>query len=598
MSPRATSADGASGEGRGRLRDLAPYFAEHRRVLGVAVAISVLSAAASLAQPVLVGRVIEIVQGGGRVGWAAAALIALVALSAALNAVQHYLLQRTGTSIVLSARRRLVRRMFRLPVSEYDTRRTGDLVSRVGSDTTLLHSVVTQGLVNAVGGTLVIAGAIIAMLALDAVLLGATAAIVTIAITAVLLLSGRLRVASREQQDRVGDLAAAVERGLGGIRTIRAADATDAESRAVERHAEGAWESGIRLARISALVVPVADVAIQLSLLVVLGLGGYRVASGLLSVADLIAFVLFLFLLVIPLGEAFAGINSVNQGLGALGRIQQIIDLPEETHRDEDLRATALQPVETDDAIRFDDVGFAYGQGGVDPATADERMVLDRISFGARIGRRTALVGPSGAGKSTILTLIERFHDPTEGAVRLHGRDLRSIGRDELRRQIGYVEQESPVLAGTVRENLLISAPDASDDECRAVLASVNLLGLVDGSAGGLDAQVGEDGVRLSGGERQRLAIARALLAAPPILLLDESTSALDSTNERLLRTAIDAVADGRTLIVIAHRLSTVVDADRIIVLDRGRIVGSGTHAELILSTPLYRDLARHQLLA
>jgi ATP-binding cassette subfamily B protein len=223
--------------------------------------------------------------------------------------------------------------------------------------------------------------------------------------------------------------------------------------------------------------------------------------------------------------------------------------------------------------------------------------VLDGVSFSAPRGLRTALVGPSGAGKSTILALIERFYDASAGTVRLGGLDIRALDRTALRSQIGYVEQDAPVLAGTIRDNLTLASPDASDEECIAVLHAVNLGEVLERDAAGLGASVGEQGVKLSGGERQRLAIARALLSAPPILLLDESTSSLDGRNEQLMRAAIDAVAENRTLIVIAHRLSTVVDSDQIVVLDHGRVVGTGTHSELVASTPLYRDLAKHQLL-
>jgi len=212
-------------------------------------------------------------------------------------------------------------------------------------------------------------------------------------------------------------------------------------------------------------------------------------------------------------------------------------------------------------------------------------------------GARVALVGPSGAGKSTILALIERFYDPSDGVVRVDGVDVRALPRKELRARIGYVEQDAPVLAGSIRDNLTLGTPDATDAQCVEVLRAVNLGEVLDRDPAGLDAAVGEEGVMLSGGERQRLAIARALLAAPPILLLDEATASLDGVNEQLLRSAIDAVAADRTLLVIAHRLSTVVDSDLIVVLDHGRVVGIGTHSELVASTPLYRDLAKHQLL-
>ncbi len=430
---------------------------------------------------------------------------------------------------------------------------------------------------------------------------------------------------------------------------MRASNATDREIAAIEKDAEGAWRMGIAVAKISALVVPVAGIAMQVSFLVVLGVGGFRVASGAITVASLVAFILFLFMMILPLGTAFGAVTSVNSALGALGRIQEIIDLPGEGEQDNPEPVLAHR--ESTDAISFEDVLFRYRAPAVAPATAtatatasigvdsarqavspeqdrpeqdrsgqvrsgqdrseqvrsgqdrsagagDESPVLHGVSFSAPQGKRTALVGPSGAGKSTILALIERFYDPDSGVVRLGGTDIRAIDRTELRAQLGYVEQDAPVLAGTLRDNLKLSAPHATDEQCVEVLRAVNLTEVLDRSERGLDAPVGEDGVMLSGGERQRLAIARTLLAAPPILLLDESTSSLDGLNEQLLRKAIDAVATSRTLIVIAHRLSTVIDSDQIVVLDHGKVVGVGTHAELIVSTPLYKELAQHQLLA
>lgn len=597
---------------RARFRQLLPYLGEHRAVIGLVTALSLIGAATALAQPLLVGQVIGLVQEGQSLGGLIWLLIALVIVSALLTGFQHYLLQRTGTNVVFSARRQLVRRMLRLPISEFDRRRTGDLVSRVGSDTTLLYAVITQGLVDAVGGAAVFIGAIVAMLILDAVLLGLTVLVVALTLLAVLGISGRLRVASQQQQESVGDLAAAVERAIGAIRTVRAANATEREAAAIEGDAAAARRAGFRVARISALVVPIAGIAPWASFLIVIGVGGYRVASGELSIANLVSFILFLVMMIAPLGQAFGAITSVNQALGALGRIQEIIDIPGETDGDGDI--SPAPPVATDAAIRFDDVTFAYpiesrpptavdADADLDPdpdpdlGRAGERTVLDAVSFEVPRGSRVAFVGPSGAGKSTIFALIERFYDPRSGVVRFDGHDVRGMAREDLRSQIGYVEQDAPVLAGSLRDNLTLAAPSATDEQCIAVLRAVNLGEVLDRNELGLSAPVGEDGVMLSGGERQRLAIARALLAAPPILLLDESTSSLDGLNEQLLRDAIDAVAENRTLLVIAHRLSTVVDSDLIVVLDHGKVVGTGTHSELVASTPLYRELARHQLL-
>jgi ATP-binding cassette subfamily B protein len=252
-----------------------------------------------------------------------------------------------------------------------------------------------------------------------------------------------------------------------------------------------------------------------------------------------------------------------------------------------------------DKAITFENVVFKYAApvSEENPEPGEPATVLDGVSFEIQRGTRVAIVGPSGAGKSTILSLIERFYEPNSGVILLDGQPVHAISRDELRSQIGYVEQDAPVLAGSIRENLLIGSPEATDDQLLAVLEQVNLAEVLNRDAQGLNAPVGENGIMLSGGERQRLAIARTLLSAPPILLLDESTSSLDGLNEQRMREAIDAVAVNRTLIVIAHRLSTVVDSDQIIVLDHGKVIGTGTHSELVKSTPLYKELAKHQLL-
>lgn len=587
---------------RARFTQLLPYLFEHKRVLGVVVVLSIIGAGASLTQPVIVGQVISLVQAGDPLGGVVWLIVGLVAATAIISGLQHFLLQRTGTSVVYSARRQLVSRMLHLPISEFDRRRTGDLVSRVGSDTTLLFAVITQGLVDAIGGAFLFVGAIVAMLFVDPVLLGLTVMVIAVAVVAVVTLSGRIRIASRQQQEKVGDLAASVERSLSAIRTVRAANATEREVAAIHDDAKGAWLMGIKVARISALVVPIANISLQVSLLVVLGVGGFRVASGAITVANLITFIMFLFMMIMPLGQAFGAINSVNQALGALGRIQEIIALPSETEADALVQPVAA--VESDAAISFENVEFTYPAEAVaahDPLEGAEPThdltVLRGISFSVERGTRTAIVGPSGAGKSTILALIERFYDATAGVVRLGGVDIRGLDREELRAQIGYVEQDAPVLAGTIRQNLLLGAPLATEADCRAVITAVNLDEVVGRNERGLDAEVGEDGVMLSGGERQRLAIARTLLAAPPILLLDESTSSLDGRNEQMLREAIDAVALNRTLVVIAHRLSTVVDSDQIVVLEDGLVVGVGTHSELVKSTPLYKELAKHQLL-
>ena len=610
--------DSDDGSPRATFRQLFPFLLEHKRVLSIVIALSVAGAITSLAQPLVVGEVITLVGEAEPLGILVWVLVGLVVMTAILSGFRHYLLQRTGEGVVLSSRKALVAKMLNLPVAEFDQRRTGDLVSRVGSDSTLLRAVLTQGLVEAVGGSLTFVGAVIAMLYLDPILFLLTALVVSVAVTAVVTLSRRIRVASRKAQDKVGDLASSVERAISSVRTVRAANATQREIDSVTSDAEGAWRLGLAVAKISALVVPLSGIALQIAFLVVLGVGGFRVASGALPIADLVAFILFLFMMIMPLGQAFGAISSVNQALGALGRIQEIISLPSES--DDDVASTDVAAVDNlGVAVEFVGVSFDYPEaahkteaeklvaetlGEESLATAEiaivsrhQGPVLDAVSFAVPVGSKTAIVGPSGAGKSSLLSLMERFYDPTSGVIKVFGHDSPSLPRETLRGYFGYVEQDAPVLAGTIRDNLLIGSPEASDDQLTAVLDEVNLRDILSRDPQGLDAQVGEGGVLLSGGERQRMAIARALLQAPAILLLDESTSSLDGPNELLMKHAIDKVSQERTVIVIAHRLATVVDSDQIIVLSEGTIDAIGTHEELLTSSSLYKNLAEHQLL-
>ena len=565
-------------------KQLMPYLLEHKGILAVVIVLSLLGAGASLGQPLIVSQVISSVQAGTDLGWLVPALIALVIGSAILSSVRHYLLQRTGESVVLSSRRHLVARLLNLPINQFDARRTGDLVSRVGADSTMLRAVLTQGLVEAIGGLVTFVGSIVAMLIIDAILFGLTFSVVVSSMVIVIVLSRRIRVYSRRAQDRVGDLTASVERAISAVRTVRAANAVQREIDTVDDDSRGAWRAGLDVARISAFVIPISGIAMQVSFLVVLGVGGFRVASGAIEISQLVSFILFLFMMIMPLGQAIGAFTSVAQALGALGRIQEIIDLPSESANDVVTETLGGELGKV--AIEFSDVSFAY-----DPETP----ILEKVSFQVKTGTRLALVGPSG--KSTILSLIERFYDPQSGTIRIGGHDIRALDRTELRGAIGYVEQDAPVLAGSIRDNLVLGAPDATDEECLAVLDDVNLANIVDRDERGIHSPVGEGGVLLSGGERQRLAIARALLAAAPILLLDESTSSLDGLNEQLMKDAIDRVSAQRTLIVIAHRLSTVIDSDQIVVLNKGAVLGVGTHKQLLKVVPLYRELAETQLL-
>lgn len=573
---------------RAQLKDLFPYLKPYKKVLTFAIVLSMFGSLLALGQPLLIGQLISAVEENREIQTLAIAIIALIISSALINAFQFYLLYKTGEGVVLSTRKALVARLLRLPIWQYDRRRTGDLVSRVGSDSTLLKSVLTQGLVDALGGLLQFFGAIIVMAFIDPLLLGSTLGVVFVAVGAIAFTGRRIRSATTKAQQKVGQMSASVERALSAIRTIRASRAEERESQEIYKDAEAAYDQGLSIARLSAAVSPIAQVAFNTAFIVVLGLGGLRVATGATTISSLVTFVILLFFMIGPLISAFGAYTSVMGALGALARIQEIMVLEEE---ETGVQAEHRQANNTA-AIEFREIDFHY------PAEDGEtKQILHKVNFKIERGQRVALVGPSGAGKSTIFSLIERFYEPTGGEILLDGQNVTEFSRQILREQLGYVEQDAPVLAGSIRDNLLLGKATASNEELVDVLRQVNLTEVLNRDEAGLDAEVGESGIMLSGGERQRLAIARALLAKPPILLLDESTSALDGPNEQRMREAIDAVAQNRTLVVIAHRLSTVVDSDQIIVLERGQVVGIGTHSELVKSTPLYAELAKHQLL-
>ncbi|MDO0915395.1 ABC transporter ATP-binding protein [Streptomyces sp. DT2A-34] len=593
------------------LRSLFPYLQGHWPTLGIVAVLSLVVTLLTLSQPVLTRDVLADIEADKPVGRLVALLIGVLIVVAVLSGVRDFMLQRAAEGLVLTARRRLVARLLRLPITEYDQRRTGDLLSRVGADTTLLRAVVTSGLFDTVTNVVMVGGSAVMMCLIDPTLFAATALGLGLGVVAVVGLSRRVRGASRDAQDRIGEMTSAVERAISAVRTIRASGAEEREARAVDGYAKDAYNAGMRIAKLQAMINPITSTTIQVAFLVVLGLGGARVASGAIQVGDMVAFVLFLFMLWFPLGRALTAYSRLQSGLGALQRIEEMVDLPQETDTSgaadaadapgiprtppggalsvrERTRPEADTGAGRPPAIEFDRVSFGYAGG--------ERVLRD-VSLTVPRGTRTALVGPSGAGKSTLLSLVERFYDVTSGAVKVGGIDVRELPRRQLRHSLGYVEQSAPVLAGTVRDNLSLASPDATDDDMREVLRSVNLEDVIMRAPLGLDTQVGEGGVLLSGGERQRLALARTFLAAPPIMLLDEATSNLDARNEALMRNAISTVTADRTLLVVAHRLSTVVDSDQIVVLEHGEVVAAGRHDELTGSSPLYRELASHQLL-
>jgi ABC-type multidrug transport system fused ATPase/permease subunit len=553
--------------------------------LVLAAVLGLVGAAAGLAQPLAAREVIESLASDESLSGPILVLTALVIAAAFVTALHFWLLERTAQRVVLRARRGLAGRVLRLRMGELDRLAPGDLVARATSDTTLLGEVASTGLVQSFNGLIALAAAIVLMAVIDVPLLLVTLVVLAVIAAATGFVLPRIMRATERAQAAVGDMGSVLERALGAIRTVKASGAERREAASLDAAAERAYDEGLRNARYQALVGTSTGLAVQVAFLAVLGVGGARVADGSLAVGDLIAFLLYLFYVSEPISGIAAGATQLQAGVAAVHRLDDVATLAVEED-DEVTAATSRDgPL-----VSFDEVGFRY--------RAEGPPVLERVSFTVPARGLTALVAPSGAGKTTLFALLERFYDPAEGEIAFAGRDLRAWPRDELRAEIAYVEQEAPVLAGTLRANLLYAAPDASEAELRAALATTRLEELVGHLPDGLDTEVGARGTTLSGGERQRVAIARALLRSPRLLLLDEASSQLDAVNEQALRSAVAAAAAERAVVAIAHRLSTVVAADRIVVLDGGRVRAQGTHPELVETDELYRELAATQLTA
>ncbi|HEU5469269.1 MAG TPA: ABC transporter ATP-binding protein [Actinophytocola sp.] len=567
-------------------RVLLGYVRPVRWALVAGAVLSLLTGASGLALPLMVRELITGLSSDQGVAGLLVLMSALVLVNAVIGAFGSFLLDRTAESVVLLARRRLVSRLLSLRVSAVDAAEPGDLMSRVTADTTLLRQVTTGALVSAVISALTLIATVILMALLDLTLLVVTLTALILAQLVIRGLLPRIARAAKQAQEAVGSMGAALERVLGALRTVKAFGVEEQERDRLHTAAGEAFRGGVRAAKWGAVAGNVGGMAMQLAFITVIGIGGARVVSGVIDVGTLVAFILYVAYLMPPIRDLVNAATQYQRGAAAVTRIREVETLPAEP-------VGGPAPPEPDRrpaSVTFERVRFRY--------RPELPEVHDGVTFTIPAGGMTAFVGPSGAGKTTVFSLIERFYEPDHGRVLIDGIDVRDWPLRQLRAAIGYVEQDAPVLSGTLRENLLFGAPHVSADELAEVLVTTRLDRMMTRLPDGLDTPVGHRGIKLSGGERQRVAIARALLRRPRLLLLDEVTSQLDAVNEAALRDTVADASVRTTVLVVAHRLSTVTTADRIVVMDGGKVRAVGTHASLVATDSLYAELAATQLLA
>ncbi|MFG1393345.1 ABC transporter transmembrane domain-containing protein [Xanthobacter agilis] len=570
------------------LQGLWPVLKRYRGRLLAALAAILVAALATLALPLAVRRMIDFgfaADQAGLVDRYFEVLVVVVAVLAAASAARYYLVTTLGERVVSDLRTAVFARLVTLDGAFYDTARSGELTSRLTADTTQIKAAVGASASTALRNLVLCLGSMVMMVVTSLHLSGLVLIAIPVIVLPLVASGRRVRKRARAAQDTLADASAYAAEALGAMRALQASTAEGAALARFGGAVERAFEAARDATRARAILTGVGIFLVFASIVTVLWVGAQSVLNGTMSAGTLGQFVLYAVLAASALGDLSQTWGEAAAAAGAAERIAELLKAEPQVRAH--AKPVAL-PERVAGAIRFDEVSFAY------PSRPD-CAALHALSLEIRPGERVALVGPSGAGKSTVFQLLERFYDPQAGRISFDGVDIHGCDPVAVRRQMALVPQEVAIFADTVRGNIRLGRPEATDAEVEAAGRAALVDEFVARLPHGWETEVGERGVTLSGGQRQRIVIARAILRAAPILLLDEATSALDAESETLVQTALERSMAGRTTLVIAHRLATVLSADRILVMEAGRIVDEGSHAELVAKGGLYARLAALQ---